>query len=70
MRSVAKASIIILTLLYVAYMTWLYAHHLFYRQTVSEVPIRFEEGFSLTRRFTVGPAAKYWVGVKYNKGFK
>jgi hypothetical protein len=70
MRSVTKASIIILTLLYVGYVTWLYAHHLFYRRTVLEVPIRFEGGFSLVRRFSVGPATKYWVAVKYNKAFQ
>jgi hypothetical protein len=70
MRRFLYAALAILTVLYVAYVTWLYAHHLFYPRTVLEVPIRFERGFSLTRHFSVGPAAKYWVGIKYNKVFQ
>ncbi len=68
MKKWLGVSIIILTLLYVACLAWLYAHHLlFYRRLVLEVPIRFEEGFSLKRQFTVDTPGTYWVAIEYDE---
>jgi hypothetical protein len=71
MKKWLGVSIIILTLLYVACLGWLYAHHLlFYRRLVLELPIRFEEGFSFKRQFTVDMPGTYWVAIEYDEIFR
>jgi hypothetical protein len=57
-------------LLFATYIAWLYCHGLIYKRTVLKVPIRFEREFSLRHRFTVGPAAQYWVVIGYHKEFR
>lgn len=70
MRRLVTISVIILTTVYIAYVSWLSAHHLlFYHRVVLKTPIALTQGFSVTNRFKVGPAAKCWVGVKYRKQF-
>jgi hypothetical protein len=52
------------------YVLWLAAHHLLYSRTVLEMPMQLAPGLSFAHSFTVGPAAKYWVGVEYQKIFR
>lgn len=71
MRKWLGASLITLTLLYIICLGCLYAQHLlFYRRVIFEVPIRFEEGFSFKRRFTVDAPVTYWVGIQYDEVFR
>jgi hypothetical protein len=68
---ILRFCIIVLGLIFAAGILWLYAHHLlFYRQTVLEAPIRFEEGFSLNREFTVDTPQSYWVAIQYDEIFR
>jgi hypothetical protein len=43
---------------------------LFHRGTVLENPIRFKEGSSFRRTFTVDIAAEYWLILAFNKDTK
>lgn len=71
MKKWLAASIILLTLLYLACVGWVYAHHLlFYRRIALEEPIRLEGGFSLKRQFTVDTPTLYWVAVQYDEVFR
>jgi hypothetical protein len=66
-----RACLIVLVLLFAASLLWLQFHHLlFYRRTVLDAPIRFEEGFSLKRQFTVDTPLTYWVAVQYDEIFR
>jgi len=71
MTRFAKALIVILLLLFGTGVVWFYAHRfIFYRLTVLEVPIRFEQGFSLNHEFTVDIPANYWVAIQYDEIFR
>ena len=71
MRPLVKTCVIILVLGCAVYVVWIYAHRfIFYRQTVLEVPIRLEQGFSLNREFRVDMPANYWVGIRYDEVFR
>lgn len=60
-----------LALLFFAALLWLHGQHLlFYRRTVLEAPIRFEEGFSFTRQFTIDTSTLYWVAIRYDEIFR
>jgi len=59
------------TLLYGACLVWLYSKHLlFSRRNVLKVPVRFEKGFSLQKRFSVDAPGKYWLGLRYDDVFR
>jgi hypothetical protein len=67
---ILRFCIIVLVLIFTAGVLWLYLHHLFYRRTVLKVPIRFEEGFSFKRQFTVDTPVTYWVAIQYDDIFR
>jgi hypothetical protein len=57
--------------LFGAVLLWHYAHRfIFYRLTVLEAPIRFEQGFSRNSEFTVDMAANYEVAIQYDEIFR
>jgi hypothetical protein len=71
MKKLLGASVILLTLLYVACVGWLHAHHLlFYRRIALEEPVRLEQGFSLRRQFTVDVRTLHWVAIQYDEVFR
>jgi hypothetical protein len=71
MKKLLGTLIIIVTLLYLACVGWLYAHHfLFYRRIALREPIRLEEAFSLQRQFTVDTPTLYWVAIQYDEVFR
>ena len=71
MRRTIKTFVVILILAYVLFVAWHYTHRfIFYRQTVLEVPIRFEQGFVLNQEFTVDMPANYYAAIKYDEIFR
>lgn len=66
-----RVFLIVLVFLFAAGLVWLQFNHvLFYRRAVLDVPIRFEEGFSLNREFTVDTSQTYWVAIQYDEVFR
>ena len=71
-KTIARVGIVlvaigVLTVLFAVYEV----HHP--RQTVLEAPIRFENGISIAKSFTVDLASNYWLainGIKYPSGYK
>lgn len=59
-----------MAVLYSGLLLWLFSCHLlFYRETVLQVPIRFEEGFSVRSDFTIDLPQTYWVAIQYDENF-
>ena len=68
---ILRSSLIVLVLLFAAYVVWLHSDHLlFYRQIVLKAPIRLEEGSYLKHQFSVDVSAKYLVGIGYNRTYQ
>jgi hypothetical protein len=49
---------------------WFVAYDAVHRRTALEVPIRLEEGLTLTQKFNVHVAAEHWFAIRYNKDFR
>src|ERR1700680_2649614 len=65
---ILRFCIIVLVLIFTAGVLWLFSCHLlFYRETVLQVPIRFEEGFSVRSDFTIDLPQTYWVAIQYDE---
>lgn len=71
MRKLITLSLVSLLVLVLGGLLWHFAHEfIFYRLTVLEVPIRFEEGLSIDHEFTVDIPATYWVAIQYDEVFR